>query len=194
MLHGVASDQRACSSESSFAVHSYATGLIFTDSQKFIYNFVGRSASVDEKEVCMLNAVLQEPVFVVFNIIKSNDVSYAKVLENLNVIFRTIALSVVLSVHRAHERDELPRDSPVKVSVLNFFVVLVLLGVECSKIIPTMHDGQLKSFEAMVDSAVVVAISVGCVSKRPDYVVVRLKGVPSILCAHLEYYDHESAH
>lgn len=115
-------------------------------------------------------------------------------LEDLNVIFRTISLSVVLGVHWAHERDEFSRDSPVEVSVLDLFIVLVLLRVKSSKIIPAMHDCQLKTLQAVVDCAVVVAVAVGRVSKRPNDVLVRLEGVPSILCAHFEHDYHEGAH
>lgn len=58
MLHSIAPDQRACSAEACFAVHGYAAWLSFADSQELIHDLVRRRASVDEEEICVLDAVL----------------------------------------------------------------------------------------------------------------------------------------
>jgi hypothetical protein len=87
-------------------------------------------------------------------------VVHVQVLEDLDVILGAISSSVVLRVQWAHERDKLAWNGPVQITVLNFFVVLILLGVESSKVVPAMHHCKFQPLQAMEDSAIVIAITV----------------------------------
>lgn len=175
-------------------MNSNGARVALTDPQKFVYNLITGRASIYEVEVGVLDPVLQEAVAVVLNVVQTDHVRNPEVLEDLNVVFGAVAAPVVLGVHRAHERDELARDRPVQVAVLHLLVVLVLLRIECSKVVPPVHHRQLQALEAVEHRAVVVALPVGGVPEGFYFLVVRLEGVPRVLGAHFQNHHHEGAH
>lgn len=87
----------------------------------------------------MLDTVLEEAVAVVLNVVQTDDVVHAEVLEDLNVVFRTVPSPVVFGIHGAHERNEFAGESPVEVSVLHLLIVLVFLRIESSEVVPAVH-------------------------------------------------------
>lgn len=105
----------------------------------------------------------------------------------------TRLLSLV-SVDWAHECDELPRDNPVEVSVLDLFVVFVLAGIELVVVVPAELEPLLEAFEAMQNGALVKAVAFARITEGFQSAVIiseHLEGVP---CLHFENDKHEGTH
>ena len=72
----------------------------------------------------MLDAIINEPHFVVLSFIESNYSCDIKVIKHLDVVFWSIASSFefVDVIQRSHEGNKLTGDDPVQVSVFDFFI------------------------------------------------------------------------
>lgn len=72
---------------------------------------------------------------------------------------------LVTLVDGTHESNELAGNDPVKITVFDFFVVLVLLDIESLEVIPTELYALLKAFETMLNRALVAAVTLRSISK-----------------------------
>ena len=68
------------------------------------------------------------------------------------------------TIDRAHECEEFARNDPVKITVLNLLVMLVLLNVELAEVVPVLLNCKLKTFETVLDLALIEAIAFASVS------------------------------
>ena len=97
-------------------------------------------------------------------------------------------------VDGAHESNEFVRDDPVKVSIFDSFVVLILFVVKLSEIVPAEIDSNLEALQAVEDRAAIGAIAITGVSKRSKAGLVWLKGGPCHLSRLFEHHNHEGTH
>jgi hypothetical protein len=107
------------------------------------------------------------------------------VFEHLEVVFRTVSalLGARRVINGAHECYESIWYDPVKISVLNFLVVLVLLVVEVTELVPTVTDCDLKTFKTVEDSAFVCArVPITSVSKSSELFLVGRERLPNDFC------------
>jgi hypothetical protein len=77
--------------------------------------------------------------------------SNIKVFENLVIVLRSIPSTFNVLINRSHKCDKLSRKNPVKISILDFFIVFILLRVKVPEVIPAMFDCYLKTLETMKD-------------------------------------------
>ena len=86
----------------------------------------------------MADAGFSELVLVILGFVESDDSCYIEVLEDLEIVLRRVASSVIPAdiVERTHEGDELVGDDPVQVAILDLLVVLVLFVVELPEVVP----------------------------------------------------------
>ena len=117
-------------------MYSKCSFLLFTDPEKIIDNFVTWSGAINEKQIGMLDATLEEPLPIILGFIQPHDMSYIEVLENLKVVLWRISSLVDFLVHRPHEGNEFLGNDPVQVTIGNFLIVLVLIRIECLEIVP----------------------------------------------------------
>ena len=77
-----------------------------------------------------------------------------------------MAISVLFIPHInwSHKGYKLARDNPVKVSVLNLFVMLVFFDVEGLKVVPIAFDCFLYTLKTVQNCAFVVALTFACIS------------------------------
>ena len=115
----------------------------------------------------MVDALLRESFTVILVIVQSNYSSHIQVLEDVHIAGSCMAVSVncISLINWTHEGHELAWNNPVEVSVLNFLVVLVLLGVESLEVIPAAAYAFLESFKAVKDCAFVEAVSLAGISE-----------------------------
>ena len=99
----------------------------------------------------MRNVVLYEVFFVVFLLVETNNSGYAKLLENLDVLFGvvTITLICIPFLYGSHKCHEFTRNDPVGVAIFDSLVILVLFYIECSEIVPLELDGVLQALKAL---------------------------------------------
>jgi len=97
----------------------------------------------------VFNTNLYEFLTIIFGFIKPNHMSHIEMFEHLKIIFRRIASSVSPVIQRSHECNEFAWNDPVHVSILYFLIIIVLFRIEVLKLIPSMLNGNLKSFQTM---------------------------------------------
>ena len=184
VLHRVDAYKGARAPQTCLAMDRNGTGLLLRDPQELIDDGVWRRGAINKEEVCVVDSVACEFGFIVLGLVEADDVLNSEVLKDLNVVFRSVAPLRLArqGVYRPHERDELVWNNPIKVTVLDFLVVLVLFVVKFSKNVPAETNSELQALEAVENSAFVGAgVSVAGVAEGPKLRVVRRKGLPNDL-------------
>ena len=114
----------------------------FTHLKELVYDEVRWRRSIDEKHISVVNAALGELSSVILCLVQAHNMCDAKVTEHLNIVFWRVSSAVRSDlVYRAHKGDEFPRYDPIQITILNLFIVLILLIVKLSEVIPAMADG-----------------------------------------------------
>lgn len=125
VLHEIASDESAGSAETSLTVNSHRSWTILANLEKFFHNMITRCASIDEKQIDVLEASVDEAFGVVDFLVETNDTSYVVFSEVAYISFgrvqRVTVLDFALGV-RSRERQEFLRKYPVQVTVFNFLL------------------------------------------------------------------------
>ena len=135
-------------------------------------------------------------LFIIFFFIKSDYPRHIDIVENVTVLvwMLSILVSGVSLFDWAHESDELSWNDPVKITVFNSLVVLVLFHVESFEVVPTEFYCVLEPLEHLEERAVVEAVTFGGVSVVFEELVVRLELLVGVVGRHLQNDDHEGAH
>ena len=104
--------------------------------------------------------MLEELLPVILGLIESDNSRYAKVIEDLDVVFRGVStpFKFVEVVQWAHECDELAWNDPVQVAVLDLLVVFVFLVIKVLEIVPAKLNGKLKTLQTVLNRARIRAI------------------------------------
>ncbi len=116
--------------------------IILTYLKELIQNCIIRCRTIDKVELCVIYSILYELLSVVLvRLIQSDDVRDSKVTEYFKVILRGItvlwlARNLLSVVYGAHECNKLSWNDPVKIAILDLFIVLILSRVKILKAIP----------------------------------------------------------
>lgn len=123
VLHEIASDEGPGSTETSLAVNGHSSRTILANLEKFFHNMITRCASIDEKQIDVLKASVDEAFGVVDFLVETNDASYIVFSEIAYVSFGRVQWVAVfdfaLSVW-SRERQKFLRKYPVQVTVFYF--------------------------------------------------------------------------
>jgi hypothetical protein len=97
----------------------------------------------------MSNTRVCEVLFVVLFFVKSYYSLDIKLFKDLNIFLwmMTIPLILVSLFNRSHESHELSRNDPIKVTVLNSLIQLVLFDVESLESIPIELNSVLQALK-----------------------------------------------
>jgi hypothetical protein len=108
------------------------------DVHEVVYDVIRRCRTIDKEKVIVVNLLLQKEPFVVLLLIESYNSIDTHLLEDIAVFLRMMSESLICItfLDRTHKRHEPSGDDPVEVSILDSFVMLVLLDVECPEVIP----------------------------------------------------------
>ena len=87
VLHRVAGDEGACSSQTCLAVHSDSSLLALGQVDKFVDNIHGGNGAIGEVEFVVFDVALDELGRIVGFVIEADDVSNSKFLEDRDVVF-----------------------------------------------------------------------------------------------------------
>ena len=129
----------------------------FCDVEELLDDVLGGRGAVDEVEVLVLDAALEEALAVVLLLVEADDGGDAELLEDGHVVFGcegAVVVVVVLAGRGPREGHELARHDPVEVSVVHHFVVLVLRQVEGLVVVPLQLDRALQPLDAVEDLSV----------------------------------------
>lgn len=152
MLHCPQANESSRSTESSFAVYGNSSvvwllEVRLNDVEEFSDDVIGWSRSIDEEEIIMCDSPSFEIILVIFSFIEPNYPRYANVLEDFRILvwMMTISVLVVSLLNWTHEGAELAWDDPVKISVLDSFIVFILFDIKCAEIIPSESHSILET-------------------------------------------------
>ena len=108
----------------------------------------------------MIYLISDKFIFVILGLVESNYTRYVEVLEDLQVVFGSVTSPLVFTdvVEWTHERYEFIRYDPVQVTVLDFFVVFVLLVIKFPELVPSESNSVLQALEAMEDCTRIAAL------------------------------------
>lgn len=197
MLHRINTYQRARSTQSSLAMNSNGSPLSFRNSQKLRNDGIIRRRTINKEQISVVDPIARKLESIVLGLIQSDHVGDTEVLEDLNVVFGAIS-SLGLAwwrICRPHKRNEFIRQDPIKVTIFNFLIVFVLFVIKVSELIPSKANSELKSLQAMENSALIGAgISIASVSEGPKLGMVRCERFPDHLSCLLKHNDHECTH
>ena len=151
--------------------------MIVTDLHELFNDVIRRGGSVNEKEIVMCDAFLNEEPFIVLFFVQSHDSLDIKLLEYVDILVRVMSISLVsISFFNwAHECHELAGNNPVKIAIFDSLVLLILLDVEGSEVIPFELDGILESLQALEQSTLVEAVSLRGISIGFEKLLIRLE-------------------
>lgn len=128
----------------------------------------------------MVYACLYKFLPLILWLIQSHYQSDTKLLEYGVVIFgseRTVLISLIEGSTKSYK---FLRQNPVKISIFNFFVVLIFLHIEGVIRVPTERNCELKSHQAVLDGAFVGAGAHSGITERYKLIVIGLECVPSV--------------
>lgn len=170
--------------------------MIIADLHKLFYNVIRRGRSVNEKEIVMGNAFLNEESFVVLFFVQSHDSLDIKLLKYIDVLVRVMSISLVSVsfLDWTHECHKLTGNNPIKIAIFDSLVLLILLDVEGSEVIPFEFDGILESLQALEESTLVEAVSLRSISIGFEKLLIGLEDLISLFSRALKDDNHKTAH
>ena len=118
-------------------MYSNSTWSLFANCQELLQNFISRGRSVREEKIFVLEAVSSKPFGIIYFAVESNncnDTMQTKVWEiGLRSMKRIPIINFALWMWST-KSNKLFWDQPIKVSILNFFVMFILFAIKIVKI------------------------------------------------------------
>ena len=113
--------------------------MLINNSHEIFYDLIWWCGTVNKEKVIVAYIIFCKRVFIVKWVIESNYLSNSNILEQLNVLGRMVAVSLLgISLFDwPHECSKLIRDDPVHVTVFYSLIVLILFDVESFELIPS---------------------------------------------------------
>lgn len=131
VFHEIASDERAGASQAGLAVHGHGARAILADVEELLHDVITRCAAVDEEQVVVLEAGIDETFGVVDFLVETNyasDVVFSKVVDvGFGRVQRIPILDFALGV-RAREGEKFLWQYPIQITVFNFLFKLTQDG------------------------------------------------------------------
>ena len=122
VLHEVAGDESACSTETGLAVDGNSTLCTLAYVEEGIEDRVGWRTPVVEEEIVVVESGSGEPLASVELLVEANDGCDSMTGEVIEVVLgcvEGVAIFEHMSLVRTGKGDELARDNPVQVAVLH---------------------------------------------------------------------------
>ena len=143
MLNQIAGDKSSSASETGLAVNSNGAGTLLAQIEKCFDDAVAWRAAVDEEQVDVLEAGVNEPLGVVDLLVEAHDAFDVVLTEVTRICFgcvqRVAVLDFALGV-RPRERQELLWHDPVQVTVFYFLFFQIRLDINTLKRIFTTFN------------------------------------------------------
>lgn len=147
-------------------MNSNSSLLSLNSIQEFLDYIIRRSGTIEEVQVKMLDSSFDEFLFVVLRLIQTNDQRNAKLFEDWHIVFRGERSIFIRHIKWPRECDKLSWNDPVQITVLDLFIVLILLYIKVTVIVPVKSHGNLKTSQTILDGAFVRTSSHRCISER----------------------------
>mmetsp|Transcript_70056 Transcript_70056/g.204969 ORF Transcript_70056/g.204969 Transcript_70056/m.204969 type:complete len:222 (+) Transcript_70056:654-1319(+) len=152
-------------------MHSNSTSLVLGHVQELSDDGPARAAAIPEVQVNMPDALLREAAPIIAGLVQAHCESNTSLEKHRDVVLGCEggeALRVKRCRRRPGEGQELPRDDPVHVAVLDLLVEVVRLRVKPVQVEPPMLDTFLKSLETVCDRQLESAHAAGGIAKGEE--------------------------
>lgn len=197
VLQGISSNEGTSSSQTSLTVDSQSSLFSFSNLEEGVNDFIRRARAIQEIEIGMVDTILDESLFIVLFIVKSDDSGNSELFEDGDIIFRSessVTFSISGLVRGATESNELAWNDPVQVTVFDLFVELVVSKVEILDVKEFKLDAVLQTSEAVQDAASVWGVGVRGISVFSKRRLGLGEGFPGFFSSSAENDDLESTH
>jgi len=197
MFQGISSDEGTSSSQTSLTMDSQSSLFGFSNLEESVDDFIRRARTIQEIEIGVVDTILDESLFIVLFIVKSNDSGDSELLEDRDIIFRSessVAFSISGLIRRATESNEFAWNDPVQITIFNLFIELVVSEVEILDVKEFELDAVLQTSEAVQDAASVWGVGVGGISVFSKRRLGLIEGFPGFFSSSAENDDLESTH
>jgi hypothetical protein len=164
ILHGVQSNQRARSAETSLAMNRHRAGIVFADLQELANDCFGGTGSIREDKVRVGDPCLGEAGGLVLRFVQTDDVANVGFLECVDVIGRSeggVSINVG-DIMRTGECDELIGDDPVQITVFDALVKLIDISLERERVEPAELRCRFETSQAIQDVTIENGIDLRC--------------------------------
>ena len=90
----------------------------------------------------MLNLFLREKPLVILLLIESYNSLNIKLFKYVDIFTRMMPISLISIslLYRPHKSHKLSWNNPIKVSILNSFILFIFFNIECLKVVPFKFD------------------------------------------------------
>lgn len=202
MLHRPNADKSSSAAQTCFAVNSnrarsWLGKVSIAAGKELIHDMLGRCGAICEDHVFLIDSVLCEACSIILGVIESNDLCHVQVLKDCDIALGRVAVLASFAfdgINGTHEGHKLAWNDPVKIAVLDFFVVLILSYTELFEIVPTLLDSKLKSFQTMQHRQFVKTVAFARVSVVLQLFLISLEFFKCKVRILLQNYHHESSH
>jgi hypothetical protein len=99
----------------------------------------------------VLDTSLSELLLLILRLIKSDDHCDSKFLKDREIVIRGKGAVLIGCIERPREGDELPRNDPVEIAILDLLKVLICLHIECRVRVPAQAHCELEASETVMD-------------------------------------------
>jgi len=148
MLHTVKTDEGARAAKTGFAVDGNGScvgvgKMTLAGVQKIVNNVGRRGGPVNKNHVVVGYASLLKLSLVILRLVQPDDSRNFQMFKYLGVTRSTVAITRLLAlvtINWSHKGNELARNNPVEIAILDLFVMFVLSGVELFEVVPFLFD------------------------------------------------------
>ena len=144
VFHGIEADECARAAETRLAVDSDSAcvgvlEVLLTGVHELVDDILRRGRAIGEYHVVMSDVLGEEGCAIVFSFVQTDHSADIQVLEDVDVTCSSVTIAVhsVPLIDWSHEGQELARDDPVEVAVLDLLIMLVLSCIKCLEVIPS---------------------------------------------------------
>mmetsp|Transcript_97057 Transcript_97057/g.216486 ORF Transcript_97057/g.216486 Transcript_97057/m.216486 type:complete len:239 (-) Transcript_97057:245-961(-) len=152
-------------------MHSDGAWLSFGNVQELAHYLPGWATAIQEVEIHVLYAVVDEAPSIVLLLVQANDKRNAGLAEDGHVVLGgegRVAIIVRRVGARSGEREKLVGHYPIHVAIFNFLEELVGINIEPVPIEPAESDSLFDAFQAIQNGALVRADSTSSIAEGQE--------------------------
>lgn len=106
--------------------------MSFHNFEEVLHNVIWRRRAINEEQLCVVDSIVYEVVFIILFLVEPNNSGDIGVLEDLNILIWMLTVSVfgISLLNGSHEGSEFAWDDPVHISILYSLIILVFFDIE----------------------------------------------------------------
>jgi hypothetical protein len=141
---------------------------LLRDFEKLLNDLLRRNCAIREEKVIVIYPLTMKPRLIVRPPIQPYHTGNPHFVEDRSIVFWGAVVEpteLIIPLGRICQREELPWDYPVAITVFDFLSVFILFDVKGGYIKPAKVHSFSQGGQAVKDGAVIVAIDLACITE-----------------------------